>query len=81
MAFPWFICFFKRWNRIHHCYVFLETIERQCLLLLTYRHAEVDEEDLSEFLNDGSWKRGYNINRWDTSEISGIPCRTYAIMM
>ena len=28
----------------------------------TYRHAEVDE-DLSEFLNDGSWKRGYIANR------------------
>ena len=27
-----------------------------------YRHAEVDE-DLSEFLNDGSWKRGYIANR------------------
>lgn len=60
---------------------FLEKIERQCLLLPTCRHAEVDEEDLSEFLNDGSWKRGYNINRWDTIEVSGIPCRTYAIMM
>ena len=28
----------------------------------TYRHVEVDE-DLSEFLNDGSWKRGYIANR------------------
>ena len=30
---------------------------------MAHRHAEVDEEDLSEFLNDGSWKRGYNIDR------------------
>ena len=29
------------------------------------RHAEVDE-DLSEFLNDGSWKRGYIANRLAT---------------
>ena len=28
-----------------------------------YRHADFDE-DLSEFLNDGSWKRGYIANRW-----------------
>ena len=33
------------------------------LLPVAHRHAEVDEEDLSEFLNDGSWKRGYNIDR------------------
>ena len=37
---------------------------------MAHRHAEVDEEDLSEFLNDGSWKRGYNIDRLDTTKYS-----------
>ena len=31
-------------------------------ILFGCRHAEV-EEDLSEFLNDGTWKRGYTTNR------------------
>jgi len=29
---------------------------------MVYRHVVVNE-DLSEFLNDGSWRRGYNVNR------------------
>ena len=37
---------------------------------MAHRHAEVDEEDLSEFLNDGSWKRGYNIDRSGTTKYS-----------
>ena len=28
-----------------------------------FRHVVV-KEDLSEFLNDGSWRRGYNVNRY-----------------
>ena len=34
------------------------------LSLPLYRRTEAEEEDLSEFLNDGSWKRGYNTNRY-----------------
>ena len=43
------------------------------LLLMAHRHAEVDEEDLSEFLNDGSWKRGYNIDRLGTTSSIELP--------
>jgi hypothetical protein len=33
-----------------------------CTAIIVERH-ELVEEDLSEFLNDGSWKRGYNVKR------------------
>ena len=40
-------------------------------LCLSFRHTEL-KEDLSEFLNDGSWKRGYNTNRYLISRMSVV---------
>lgn len=40
----------------------LAALHDVCLVLFGCRHAEV-VEDLSEFLNDGTWKRGYTTNR------------------
>lgn len=43
-----------------------------CSAVLVERHTEV-KEDLSEFFNDGSWKRGYNANRVYYHSRSNLP--------
>ncbi len=45
------------------CILQFPNINMNPLFLYLFRHVVV-KEDLSEFLNDGSWRRGYNVNRY-----------------